>query len=456
MSKGQIVILALLAALASLALLGWWYAATQPEAAWALLSTAWRGKEAPEQAKLAASGVIQATEISISAEIGGRVARLYVREGDEVAAGDLLAELDTALLEAQIAQAEAAVQVAEAGLKLLEAGAPSHEIAKAEAGVRLKIAEREASLWAWEDALALRDNPQELDIQIAALKTQLPALDHRVRQMILSKDSATAAKELAERALAAFNRQFSQPLPTGDPARAIEARRKELGFRAGEATNEWWSAWVGLNSAQGTRDGARRKLAQLYSQREQPLALQAKADAAQAVLDVAEAAIEVARRQADILIAGPSEGELAVMRSQVAQADAAMETLRVQRARMTLIAPRAGLIVGRSIHEGEMAVAGASLLTIADLDQVRLTVYIAEDRIGRVIVGQRVTLTVNAFPHRLFEGYVKRIASEAEFTPHNAQSKEERVNTVFAVTVEIPNPEHLLKRGMFAEATILE
>jgi len=111
MSKGQIVILALLAALAGLALLGWWYAATQPEAAWALRSTAWRGKEAPEQAKLAASGVIQATEISISAEIGGRVARLYVREGDEIAADDLLAELDTALLEAQIAQAEAAVQV---------------------------------------------------------------------------------------------------------------------------------------------------------------------------------------------------------------------------------------------------------------------------------------------------------------------------------------------------------
>jgi len=456
MSKGQIATLVLLGTLASLALLGWWHVTTQPEAALELVSRVWPEKGGPEQAGLQASGVIQATEISISTEIGGRVAMLHVREGDEVAVGDLLVELDTALLEAQIAQAEAAIRMAEAGLKLLQAGVPSHEIAKAEANVRLKIAEREATLWAWQDALAIRDNPQELDMQIVVLEARLGALDHRVQQMVLTKEGTAAAKDMAERALQAFDSRFPNPLPPGDLSRSVETKRRELGFRVGEATNEWWSAWVGLNSAQAARDGAQRKLTQLRLQREQPLALQFKVDAAQAALDSAEDAVNVVQRQVDVLVAEPSEEELAVVRSQVAQAETAVEALHAQWVKMTLIAPRAGLVVGQMINEGEMAMPGASLLTIADLDQVTLTIYIPEDRIGRVKIGQRVILAVNAFPNRIFEGRVKRIANKAEFTPRHAQSKEERVNTIFAVQVEIANPEHVLKQGMSAEATILE
>ena len=93
-------------------------------------------------------------------------------------------------------------------------------------------------------------------------------------------------------------------------------------------------------------------------------------------------------------------------------------------------------------------------MTIANLDEVTLTIYIPEDEIGKVKVGQTVEVSVDSFPGKVFEGRVNYIASEAEFTPKNVQTKKERVNMVFAVKVKIPNPGHELKPGMPADATI--
>ena len=90
-----------------------------------------------------------------------------------------------------------------------------------------------------------------------------------------------------------------------------------------------------------------------------------------------------------------------------------------------------------------------------NLDQVTLVLYIPENQIGRVQVGQLVTVQVDSFPDRVFIGRVSTIATEAEFTPRNVQTQEERVNMVFAVKVVIPNPDHALKPGMPADATIL-
>ncbi|MGB3906159.1 MAG: secretion protein HlyD, partial [Anaerolineae bacterium] len=62
---------------------------------------------------------------------------------------------------------------------------------------------------------------------------------------------------------------------------------------------------------------------------------------------------------------------------------------------------------------------------------------------------------VDSFPERSFDGDVVHIASRAEFTPKNVQTREERVSTVFAVKIQIPNPDHALKPGMPADAQIL-
>ena len=119
---------------------------------------------------------------------------------------------------------------------------------------------------------------------------------------------------------------------------------------------------------------------------------------------------------------------------------------------MTLTAPIDGTVLERILHPSEVAAQGADLLTIANLDEVTLELYIPETRLGQVYLGQTVQVTVDSFPERTFTGHVRTIANQAEFTPRNVATKEERVNLVFAVRVTIPNPDGALKPGMPADA----
>jgi multidrug resistance efflux pump len=188
--------------------------------------------------------------------------------------------------------------------------------------------------------------------------------------------------------------------------------------------------------------------------KERPLVLNAQVNAAWAGYQTAQAAAEMAQAGLEALEAGPTEEEVAVAQAEVAKAEAALGVLEVQLEKLTLRSPTGGLVTGRMVQVGEMAVPGAKLLTVADLDKVTLTVYIPEDEIGRVKVGQTVEVSVDSFPGKVFEGRVSYIASEAEFTPKNVQTKKERVNMVFAVKVKVPNPEHELKPGVPADAVI--
>ena len=103
-----------------------------------------------------------------------------------------------------------------------------------------------------------------------------------------------------------------------------------------------------------------------------------------------------------------------------------------------------------------MALPGKTLLSLANLDAVDLTIYVPETEVGQVALDQQVAVTVDSFPGQTFMGHVIFISDQAEFTPKNIQTKEERVNTVFAVKVRIPNPDHKLKPGMPADATLVQ
>jgi HlyD family secretion protein len=105
---------------------------------------------------------------------------------------------------------------------------------------------------------------------------------------------------------------------------------------------------------------------------------------------------------------------------------------------------------------GELAGPAVTILTIADLSVVRLDVYVAENRIGRIRLDQPVAVTVDSFPARQFEGRVVRIEDEPEYTPRNVATKEERLNTFYAVEIRLPNPEGVLKPGMPADAQFLD
>ena len=126
---------------------------------------------------------------------------------------------------------------------------------------------------------------------------------------------------------------------------------------------------------------------------------------------------------------------------------------QAQMSRLELTAPLSGVVQKQVAHRGEYLNSGAAILTVADPTDLKLTLYVLEGDLGRVAVGQNVSVRVDAFPDRVFFGRVKSIANRAEFTPRNVQTQRDRQNLVFAVTIRVPNPDGALKAGLPVDAT---
>jgi HlyD family secretion protein len=407
-----------------------------------------------------ASGFIEAEEISTAAETGGRITHITVDEGDFVEADQVLIELDTALLEAERQQAEAKIGTAKAQLAQIKAGIRDEEIAKAEAAVAVAEANAEAARVASEDAIMLRDNPQELDMQIDAAQTALKLAELKVQYAIPLKDAAEAMWELQHDLwdTAQEGVDWSVMLPDGSKKSGHfdfpEGDKQQAGVTWNFAGADQWEAWVNLNGAVTERDDAEKTLNDLLRLRNDPQEAQIKVTQAEAAYQTALAQVEVAEAQLEKLEAGPRAEQIAVAAAQVKQAEASLAALNVQRNKYTLESPIEGWVVEQTAHEGEMAVPGMTLLTLADLTNVTLTVYVPEPDIDTVSIGQKVDVFVDAFPGQAFTGHIIFISDEAEFTPKNVQTKEERINTVFAVKIRLENEDQRLKPGMPADAIL--
>jgi len=455
--KGKVWIVILLLLLAG-AGGGWWYFTSHPEAGSQLL--AGLGMGSPPEEIIAASGIIEAQEISITAEVGGRITNLLVDEGDRVEEADLLIELDTDLLAAQIKQAQAALRLAQANLAKIEAGAKKEDIRQAEALLEQAIAAREGAYHAFLDAQALRDDPQELSLQIDAAKTALAVAEEGVAQARANLEATRTKEDSLARAYDQLNEGFDITITLPDLTtikRHIEASPAIINQTMREwnlSSQETWIAWSALYQALAARDGAERKLEILIEMRDNPLAAQAQVDATLAQYEMAQADVAAAQAQLDALRAGPREHQVNMARAQVQEAEANLKVLEVQWEKMSLKAPRAGLVLQRMVNQEEIAAPDSPLLRLADLDTVTLMVYVPEPQIGRVKVGQEAQVEVDSYPGQSFAGRVVFIASQAEFTPQNVQTKEQRATLVFGVKIEIPNPDHRLKPGMPADARI--
>jgi HlyD family secretion protein len=120
----------------------------------------------------------------------------------------------------------------------------------------------------------------------------------------------------------------------------------------------------------------------------------------------------------------------------------------------SITAPSPGTITLRSVEPGELVTVGASLLRLTYLDKVKLTIYVNDQELGKVRLGQQANVTIDSAPNKSFAGTVTYISSVAEFTPKNIQTKEDRTKLVFGVKIEIPNPDQILKPGMPADADL--
>ena len=342
------------------------------------------------------TGNMEAMQVDVSAKIAGRILSLRVREGDRVTEGHLLVRLDDAELKAEVERAEAALKSAEAQLRDLLAGARRQEIEEARATVD-------------------RAQSQLNDLLAGSRREEIEQAREAVR-------SAEATRVWTER----------------DLKRAQELFAKEL---------------IAMQEVDRARQAYEVAVAQERSARANLQMVEAGPRRDQ--IEAARAQLKAARDHLDLLLAGPRPFQVEAARGQVSQARAALDLAGSRLREAAIVSPINGVVLRKNLEAGEMANPGVSILTLVDPTDLWLRAYVPETDIGRIKVGMAARITIDAYKDRTFSGKITEIASEAEFTPKNVQTKKERVNLVFRIKIAVDNPQGLLKPGMPADADIL-
>jgi HlyD family secretion protein len=177
-------------------------------------------------------------------------------------------------------------------------------------------------------------------------------------------------------------------------------------------------------------------------------------DAAKSAYDSRDEQVKAAREQLSLLKEGPRKEVIRAAEDRVQQALAALRVIGERFGDTDLYASVSGVVLKKNIENGEVVQPGTPVFTIGEVDDPWIKVYVREDRIGLVKLGQRATVTVDSFPGKTYEGTISYISSEAEFTPKTIQTQEERVKLVFGVKVRVKNLNQELKPGMPADVKI--
>jgi HlyD family secretion protein len=374
-----------------------------------------------DNGQLTASGTIEATDITISSEISGRIQEVLVDEGASIKLGQPLIRLDRSILEAQkeltLAADQAAVAAAELELvtakQALDALFDNAPIAAAQAKLTLANAEK-----------ALDDEKYHWRVQQAGNR----ASPETIRE-------AEAKLKLAEDEVSHWQGIYNKV--SGDSAKAM--------------------ALLQLTQAKRNRDTAQRNLNWLTGK---------PTDVDQAIndakLSMVQTQLDDARRNWEKVKDGPSVDDVNAAQARLklaqahlaaanAQAKVDTETINLQLDKLTVISPADGVILSRMVQPGEVITPAGKAMTLGLLDDMTLTVYIPEDRYGEVSLGKKALVSVDSFPGENFNGEVIHIADQAEFTPRNVQTAEGRSTTFYAIKLQLEDPAGKLKPGMPAD-----
>lgn len=401
-------------------------------AAVALGGWLWSTRVSAQTGALTASGTIEAIDVTISPEIGGRVLEVLVKEGDPVQAGQVIIHIDDSLLKAQMAQAEKLIDAAQAARKaaqanydLLKAGAQTDQITAAEQAVNnaaANVANAQAQL------SQLLAGSRKADIAAAEAAVAQAAAQRKVMQD--TYDKVTTCVTITK--------------PDGSRQEVCPG----LGTREEQARAQ-------LNAALEAHTAAQMRLDQLKSgaTKDEINAARARVTAAQAQQAQWQAQLDQLKSGARPEQLTAAQAQIEAAQAQAGAASAAVDVLKVQLDKMTLRAPLAGVVLKRAIEPGEVVMPGASLLTLGDVTDLYIIVYVSESRYGEVKLGQTAQVKVDSFPGETFTGKVIHIADQAEFTPRNVQTAEGRATTVFAVRLDVTNRDGTLKPGMPADVS---
>jgi HlyD family secretion protein len=428
----------------------------------AILGTAayflWPQFQPQADSGLTASGTVETVQTSIAPEVAGKVLEVLVDEGDSVSAGDILLRLDSSLLEAQRTLAAAGLGTAKSAVITAEAAAASAR-SQVDLAVQAALTE-EAAIRAADWKLG---KPTDFD--------QPSWYFTRAEQLTAAETELTAAQGALKKADERLKFYEQKATSAGFLASEQELSTARAAYQvAQDVLNSTTGADQQLRDAAQTRfDDAKADLADAQKEYDKALTTEGAEDilTARAELRVAQ---ERADRAADRLRAlqtglnapkvqaaqknvEQAEAALAQARAAVGQAEANLKVIDAQIAKLTISAPADGIILTRNIQPGEVVSPGTVALTLANLSDLTLTVYIPEDRYGEVALGQVVSVTVDSFPGETFRATVVHISDRAEFTPRNVQTVEGRKTTVFAIKLRLDDPQGKLKPGMPADVT---
>jgi HlyD family secretion protein len=267
----------------------------------------------------------------------------------------------------------------------------------------------------------------EQDAMLQAARARLAAAEHQASAARAQVDAALGSANAAAAGVGAAGAQ-RQALRSNQEVTERQVKRIDRLRGEGGAT-------------ESDLDRASSQAEQLSKQLE---ALDSQISAARGQAKAAQAAAEATKAQAEAAMNAIGAAQADVLRAQALVDECTIE------------APIDGYVETRAFEPNEVALPGTKILTLVRIDRVEATFYVPNRELASVSQGKEVTAVADAYPDRTFTGTISRVASQAEFTPRNVQTREDRDRLVYAVTVVFDNPSNLLRPGMPVEVTVRE
>jgi len=177
-------------------------------------------------------------------------------------------------------------------------------------------------------------------------------------------------------------------------------------------------------------------------------------DAAQSSYDVAYNSLIASQSQQSLVLEGNRPDVIEAQRAEVRRLEAVANVTRATMADTVVASPLNGVVLTKNFEAGEYVNPGSAIATVGDLNDCWVKIYVSSAQLGLIKFGQQVDVRVDAYPDKVFVGNIKEISQNAEFTPRQSITQQERANLVFYVKVKIENSQGILKPGMPADVVI--
>jgi HlyD family secretion protein len=367
----------------------------------------YRGANRTPANRIVVSGNIELTEVNIAFKTAGKLIERTVDEGDTVKKGQVIARLDRDQL---VAQREREV----AGLESAES----------------QLAQAKTSLEWEKDTLAADIEQRTADLHSNEARLAELKNGARPQEKLDAQATVDSAQSEVERSKKDWDR--AQVLHRDDDISTAQFDQ----YR-----NRWETAVAALNSAK-----ERQNLVLAGPRVEVINAQQAMVERMRGALKMAQAnALEMKRR----------EQELTTRGAEIARARASISLIDSQLADTIATSPVDGVVLVKSADPGEVLSAGTTVVTVGDIEHPWLRGYIDETDLGKVKLGSVVHVTTDSYKGKSYTGHVSFISSEAEFTPKQIQTQQERVKLVYRIKINLDNSSRELKSNMPADGEIV-